>query len=47
MEKTKNMEKVEYCIGVDIIGQPVFVIHYLQSKKKQNGKNKEQKESLL
>ena len=28
-KKAKNIEIVRYCVGVDVLGNPVYVIHYI------------------
>lgn len=29
MEKKPKQKEVVYCIGVDIIGQPIYVTHFI------------------
>ena len=27
------MQQATYCVGVDIIGQPIYVVHYIDERK--------------
>lgn len=29
-KKIQNVDAVRYCVGVDIIGQPVYVTHHIK-----------------